>query len=315
MLHFEPKDIPVKKTFDLLLGGVGPRPIALVSTISESGNVNLSPFSFFNAFGSNPPTVGFSPSRRLRDASTKHTYENLKATKECVIQAVTYSMVQQVSLASTEYAEGVDEFIKSGLTPEKSDLVKPPRVLESPFQMECRLVQMIELGGKHASGNLALCEVVKFHVREELFDGDVIHPQKIDLVARMGGDFYCRASGEAIFMVKKPVLTRGIGYDQLPKFIRESDILTANNLGQLGNIEWVPSESEVREFIARYRVSDSQRDEKAYEVMLRQILSGNSQTDRERALFQVAKQALVEDEQEFAWKVLLCADMLRRERE
>lgn len=248
MREFVPSEHPVNLIQQLLLGGVGPRPIALVSTLSPDGVRNLSPFSFFNAFGANPPIVAFSPARRIRDGSTKDTLHNLTATKECVIQSVTYDMIQQVSLASTEYPPDVDEFVKSGLTPVASDLVKPPRVAESPFHMECKLQQVIPLGNANGSGNLMICEVLKFHVADNLMVDGIIPPDRIDLVARMGGDYYCRAFGNAIFSVKKPVQTRGIGVDALPEYIRYSDILTGNNLGQLGNVEQIPSDKEVALF-------------------------------------------------------------------
>ncbi|MCU0365413.1 MAG: flavin reductase family protein [Ignavibacteriaceae bacterium] len=214
MLHYEPKNLTVLEVHKLLLGGVAPRPIALVSTISKDGINNLSPFSFFNAFGANPPVVAFSPSRRGKDATLKDTYNNLIAVKECVIQAVTHSMVEQVSLASAEYAPDVDEFIKSGLTPIDSDIVKPKRVKESPFQMECQLMEIKSFGEGGASANLAVCEVVKFHVAEELFTNGIIDPLKIDLVARMSGDFYTRA-GSGVFVVEKPIGKKCIGYDQI----------------------------------------------------------------------------------------------------
>ncbi|MDZ4723786.1 MAG: flavin reductase family protein [candidate division Zixibacteria bacterium] len=321
MRHIEPKNVPVKEVFDYLLGGIGPRPVALVSTISIDDKVNLSPFSFFNAFGSNPPTVAFSPSRRLRDNTTKHTYENLKVTKECVIQAVTYAMIQQVSLASTEFAEGINEFEKSGLTPIPSDLVAPPRVSESPFQMECKLVQMIELGGKHASGNLAICEVVKFHIAEDIFVDGIINPNRIDLVARMGRDFYCRASGDAVFVVKKPITTCGVGYDHIPEFIRKSQVLTANNLGQLGNIERIPSSDEITAFIKTVTVSTSATLESfhryerlgEYHNMLSVSLSIDKieACERRRLLVLTAKRALDFDNHDFAWKTLLYSHTLK----
>lgn len=240
MLSFEPKDLPVPKVHQYLLGGVGPRPIALVSTVSPDGAVNLSPFSFFNAFGANPPIVAFSPARRGRDGTVKDTYTNLVATGECVVQSVTYNMVHQVSLASAEYPSDVDEFVKSGLTPIPSDLVKPPRVGESPFQMECRLRQMVELGGLPASGNLAICEVVKFHIAEDILRDGVIHPDQIDLVARMGAAFYCRASGSAIFELPQPGQRKCLGFDRLPEYIRLSHILSGSNLAQLASVEAVP---------------------------------------------------------------------------
>jgi flavin reductase (DIM6/NTAB) family NADH-FMN oxidoreductase RutF len=204
MLHYEPKDLSVPEVHRLLLGGVAPRPIALVSTISKDGINNLSPFSFFNAFGANPPVVAFSPSRRGRDSTLKDTYNNLLATKECVIQVVTHSMVEQVSLASAEFPPEYDEFIKSGLTPIDSDIVKSKRVKESPFQMECKLLEIKSFGDGGASANIAICEVLKFHVAEDLFTDGIIDPVKIDLVARMSGDFYSRAK-EGVFIVEKPI--------------------------------------------------------------------------------------------------------------
>ncbi|MBU2652530.1 MAG: flavin reductase family protein, partial [Bacteroidetes bacterium] len=245
-LHFEPKDIPIQQVHQYLLGGVQPRPIALVSTLSAEGYPNLSPFSFFNAFGANPPIVAFSPSRRGRDGTVKDTYNNLVATKECVIQAVPFAMVQQVSLASTEYPAGVDEFVKAGFTPEPSDLVKPARVKESPFQMECILKQMVDLGGLPASGNLAICEVVKFHIAEDIIVDNIIHPDLIDLVGRQSANYYTRASGDSVFEVAKPLARTGIGFDNLPKFIVHSHILSANNLAQLANSEQIPDANQAR---------------------------------------------------------------------
>ncbi|HOZ07458.1 MAG TPA: flavin reductase family protein [candidate division Zixibacteria bacterium] len=239
MLHFEPKDLPSPQVHRYLLGGVGPRPIALVSTISPDGAVNLSPFSFFNAFGANPPIVAFSPARRGRDGSLKDTYANLVATRECVVQAVTYAMVHQVSLASADYPPEVDEFVRSGLTPVPSDLVAPPRVKESPFQMECRLRHMLELGGLPGSGNLAVCEVVKFHIAEDVIRDGVIVPDLIDLVGRQSADYYVRAAGAAVFAVPKP-RGRGIGVDSLPAFIRGSHLLSPSHLARLAGVEAIP---------------------------------------------------------------------------
>src|SRR5690606_39340671 len=215
------KDFPQPKVHRIMLGGIAPRPIALVSTLSEDGIPNLTPFSFFNAFGSNPPIIAFSPARRGRDASLKDTYHNLVRTRECVVHSVTYDMVEQISLASTEYPSEVDEFIKSGLTPIDSDIVKPKRVKESPFQMECRLLQMHSFGDGGASANIAICEVLKFHVAEDIFRNGIIQPDLIDLVARMSANYYCRANGNAIFEVEKPVNKKGIGYDNLPQHIKD----------------------------------------------------------------------------------------------
>jgi flavin reductase (DIM6/NTAB) family NADH-FMN oxidoreductase RutF len=250
MLHYEPKDLSTREVHRLLLGGVAPRPIALVSTISKDGINNLSPFSFFNAFGANPPIVAFSPSRRGRDATLKDTYNNLIETKECVIQSVTHSMVEQVNLASAEFSPDIDEFVKSGLTAITSDIVKPKRVKESPFQMECRLLEMKSFGEQGASANLAICEVLKFHVAEDLFTDGIIDPVKIDLVARMSGDFYSRA-GSDVFVLKMPGTKKCIGYDQIPEHIRKSEIYSANDLGKLGNSESIPSQAEVDSFIKK----------------------------------------------------------------
>lgn len=316
MKTVDPASAATKEVFDLLLGGVGPRPIALVSTVSAAGDVNLSPFSFFNAFGANPPSIAFSPSRRLRDNTTKHTLENLRDVRECVVQAVTHAMVQQVSLASTEYPRGVDEFVKSGLTPLPSRLVRPPRVAQSPFQMECQVEQIIELGGKAASGNLVLCRVVLFHVDESIFTSGVIDPDKIDLVARMGGDFYARASGEAVFTVRKPVATRGIGYDQLPESFRTSEILSANNLGQLGNIEQIPSAADLESLRSSLEVVDA--DKHAFEqaegagdarLMLSHALAraATDQSEACRWCHRAARTALAADDILLAWGALLLA--------
>ncbi len=204
MLHFIPKELPVQKLHQLLIGGVAPRPIALVSTLSKDGIPNLSPFSFFNVFGSNPPILAFSPSRRGRDSSLKDTYHNIVETKECVIQTVTYPMVEQISLASTQFKPELNEFIKSGLTPMESDIVKPFRVKESPFQMECKLLEMKSYGEGGSSANIAICEVLKLHIAEDIFEDGIIHPDLLDPVARMSGNFYSRASGKAIFKVVQP---------------------------------------------------------------------------------------------------------------
>lgn len=316
MRHITPGDVPVTDIQQLILGGIGPRPIALVSTVSPSGICNLSPFSFFNAFGANPPTVAFSPARRIRDGSTKDTYHNLNATGECVIQAVTYAMVQQVSLASSEYSSDVDEFVKTGLTPLPSDLVRPPRVAESPFQMECRLKQLIPLGESRGSGNLAICEVLKFHVAEDLFVDGLIQPDRIDLVARMGGDIYCRAGGEAIFSVKKPVQTRGIGVDAIPDYIRNSDILTGNNLGQLGNSESIPTAQEVAVFLASIVPQEDGavafgrfERQHEYDKMLG-VAIHTAVTDRPKAArlaMTSAKCALDRGDVPFGWKAALVA--------
>jgi flavin reductase (DIM6/NTAB) family NADH-FMN oxidoreductase RutF len=234
-----PGDLDPLQTNALLTGGVGPRPIALASTVSRQGIRNLAPFSFFNAFGSNPPMVAFAPNRRARDGTLKHTYLNATATREFVIAAVTYAMLQQMNVASADYPEGVDEFVKSGLTPLKAERVIPALVGESPFQMECRLYQEVELGTGPGSGLLLIGEVVAFHVREDCWEDGVLHPDRLDLVGRNGGAFYTRASGRAILSVAKPV-GRPIGYDLLPKVLKASRILTGNDLGRLANCLEMP---------------------------------------------------------------------------
>lgn len=225
-----------------LLGAVAPRPIAFASTIDRDGNVNLSPFSFFNCFGANPPILIFSPARRGRDNTTKHSYENVLEVPEVVINVVNYSMVQQASLASTEYPKGVNEFVKAGFTQVPSTMVKPPRVGESPASFECKVLQVIKTGDQGAAGNLVICEVILAHIKDEILDAEgKIDPFKLDAVSRMGGDWYCRAQGDALFKVPKPLDKIGIGVDQLPKEIRESTILTGNDLGMLANVEKLPA--------------------------------------------------------------------------
>ena len=248
MLSIDPKDIPTAKLHGYLLGAVAPRPIAFASTIDAEGNPNLSPFSFFNVFSANPPIMIFSPARRVRDNTTKHTLENAIATKEVVINVVNHAIVQQMSLSSTEYAEGVNEFEKSGLTMVASDNVKPFRVAESPVQFECKVNEVISLGNEGGAGNLIVCEVVKLHINEDVLnEKDSIDHYKIDLVARAGGSFYSRAR-DGFFEIPKPISTLGIGVDQIPASIRSSTILTGNDLGILGNVEQLPTSEEIQEF-------------------------------------------------------------------
>ena len=244
MLTINPKEIPFAKMHSYLLGAVTPRPIAFASTIDKQGNVNLSPFSFFNCFGANPPILIFSPARRGRDNTTKHSYENVREVPEVVINVVNYSMVQQTSLASTEYPKGVNEFVKAGFTEVASTLVKPPRVAEAPIAMECKVLQIIQTGDQGAAGNLVICEIVMMHINENILDAEgKIDPWKLDAVARLGGDFYCRVQGDAIFKVPKPIEKIGIGIDALPERIRTSRILTGNDLAMLANIEKLPEHS------------------------------------------------------------------------
>ena len=249
MLEINPKDISTKDLHGYLLSSVGPRPIALVSTIDNEGRPNLSPFSFFNVFSANPPIAIFSPARRVRNNTTKHTLQNAASTKEVVINVVSYPIVEQTSLSSTEYKEGVNEFIKSGFTPLESIEVKPYRVKESPVQMECTVKEIISLGEEGGAGNLVVCEIVKMHISENVLnEHHQIDPNKIDLVGRMGANWYCRASNTSLFEVQKPNSKIGIGYDQLPQHIRNSHILSGNDLAKLANVESLPSMEDVEKF-------------------------------------------------------------------
>jgi len=248
MLSIHPKEIPTAQLHGYLLSAVAPRPIAFASTVDKNGNPNLSPFSFFNVFSANPPILIFSPARRVKNNTTKHTLENAIVTKEVVINVVNYDMVQQMSLSSTEYGLGVNEFEKAGLTMLASEVVKPFRVAESPVQIECKINEIISLGDKGGAGNLIICEVVKLHIDEAILDEKgMIDNHKIDLVARAGGSFYTRAK-EGFFEIPKPIATLGIGVDQIPESIRNSPILTGNNLGMLGNVEKLPTETDVNNF-------------------------------------------------------------------
>ncbi len=248
MISIDPKEIATGKLHGYLLGAIAPRPIAFASTIDADGNPNLSPFSFFNVFSANPPILIFSPARRVRGNTTKHTLENALETKEVVINVVNYDIVQQMSLSSTEYAKGVNEFEKAGFTMLKSDVVKPFRVAESPVQFECKVTEIIHLGKEGGAGNLIICEVVKLHINEAVLDENgAIDQHKIDLVARAGGNYYSRAK-EGFFEIPKPISTLGIGVDAIPKEIRESNILTGNNFGVLGNVGQMPTQENVDNF-------------------------------------------------------------------
>lgn len=236
-----PGEIKTAQLHAYLLGAVAPRPICFASTVDAAGNPNLSPFSFFNVFGSNPTTLVFSPSRKMRDNTIKHTLENIYATHEVVINVVNYAMVQQMSLSSCEYPKTVDEFVKAGFTKLPSEKIKPFRVAESPVQMECKVRQVIETGTEGGAGNLVICEVLVMHINDAVLnDKQQIDPHKIDLAARMGGDYYCRASGAAVFEVEKPNTQLGIGIDALELSIKNSTILSGNNLGQLANVHEMP---------------------------------------------------------------------------
>jgi flavin reductase (DIM6/NTAB) family NADH-FMN oxidoreductase RutF len=253
MIQFDPQTIDQQRLHRLLLGSIAPRPIAFASTVDKNGNPNLSPFSCFNFFGVNPTTLIFSPSRRGRDNTTKHTFENLLEVPEVVINMVSFSIVQQASLASTEYQKGVNEFIKAGLTPVKSEKIRPFRVKESPVQIECKVRQIIETGTGAGAANLIICEIVLMHINENVLDAKgEIDVDKIDLVGRLGGDYYVRTSGDSKFAVPKPLQRLGIGIDSLPDRIKFSKHLTGNDLGQMGNVEKFPGAEDLMQIESEF---------------------------------------------------------------
>ncbi|MVO10761.1 flavin reductase family protein [Flavobacterium sp. TP390] len=288
MISINPKDVTPAKLQGYLQGAVAPRPIAFASTIDENGNPNLSPFSFFNVFSANPPILIFSPARRVRDNTIKHTLINAHSTKEVVINVVNYDMVQQMSLSSTEYPDGVNEFEKAGLTMLQSDIVKPFRVAESPVQFECKINEIIALGNEGGAGNLVICEVVKIHIEESVLDANGgIDQHKIDLVARCGGNWYSRANS-GLFEVEKPLSTMGIGVDAIPEFIKKSTVFSGNDLGILGNVESIPKEEEITIFVNE-------------NFGVKAVLS----SDDEIKKHELAKQYIDKNEVLSAWKVLL----------
>ena len=294
MLQINPKDIPISKLHQYLLGAVGPRPIALASTIDKDGNSNLSPFSFFNVFSANPPIAIFSPARRVRNNTTKHTLDNILENNEVVINVVSYDIVQQTSLSSTEYDCGVDEFIKSGLTPINSNLIKPYRVKESPVQMECTVNDVISLGEQGGAGNLVICEIKMLHINKNILnDAGAIDPNKIDLVGRMGGNWYCRSSKDALFEVEKPLRNLGIGVDNIPSEIRNSHILSGNDLGMLGNVESIPSLDEVEKYMKENFSTEQIQD---FSIRNKEAL---------QELHSYAKELLSKNLIIEAWKILL----------
>ena len=247
MLTIDPKELPIPKLHHYLLGSIGPRPIAFASTIDAEGNRNLAPFSFFNVFSANPPILIFSPARSGRTNTTKNTHDNVKAVAEVVINVVTYDMVHQMSLTSSPFDAGVDEFEKAGFTPIASDTIGPFRVKESPVQMECKVLEVKELGQNGGAGNLIICEVQKIHIDERVLDeNQMVDQKKIDLVSRMGGNWYCRANDASMFEVDKPITTIGVGVDSLPINIRTSSQLTGNDLGILGNMQTIPTNEEIK---------------------------------------------------------------------
>lgn len=294
MLSLNTQDLTPLQLQNYLQYAIAPRPICFASTIDAEGNINLSPFSFFNMFSTNPPVCVFSPARRVRDNTTKHTLENVLEVKECVINIVNYDMVQQMSLASTEYAKGVNEFEKAGFSMLESDLVKPPRVAEAPVQFECVINDVIALGDSHGAGNLILAEIKRIHINEDILDAEgKIDQHKIDLVARLGGDWYCRVTADNLFKVAKPLAKLGIGVDRLPHAVRFSKVLTGNDLGMLGNVEVLPSDEAV--------------DLISHHAEVKEVLDATigDATNRERELHELAKKFLNNGEVELALKVVL----------
>jgi flavin reductase (DIM6/NTAB) family NADH-FMN oxidoreductase RutF len=289
-----PKDLSTVEVQNLLQGAVAPRPIAFVSTVDSVGNVNLSPFSFFNLFSANPPILIFSPSRRVRDNTTKHTLDNVLEVPEAVIHIVGFDRVEQMSLASTEYPKGVNEFEKAGLTAVPSSLVAPPRVKESAVAFECKVLEVKPLGTEGGAGNLVICEVVAMHVDEAILDEKgTIDPQKLSPVARLGGSWYSRITADSLFQIPKPLTNLGIGVDQIPEDIRSSPILTGNNLGRLGNVMTLPTEEDVLEF---------GKTQEIQEMRTRFKNDPESWTDH---LHRWAKEELEAGKVDLAWKILL----------
>ena len=293
----DPATTPTKDLHQFLLGAVAPRPIAFASTIDQDGNPNIAPYSFFNAFSSNPPILIFSSNRRVADNTTKDTLHNIEQTGEVVINVVNYAIVRQMAVTSISFPPGTDEFEKSGLTPLPSDLVKPFRVKESPVQMECKVQEIIKLGDEGGAGNLIICNVLRMHIDENILDGNRINPHKIDLMGRMGRAFYTRASGTAIHTIVQPVMKVSIGYDQLPRSIRYSYILTGNNLGQLAGLHALPDDAAV----------EALKKEPAVIGILKM-------EDAKSKLHRYAKELLDdEDDREKAMQLLLLADRLNSE--
>lgn len=287
-------ELPIMQRMAWLQHAIAPRPICFASTIDKEGNVNLSPFSFFNLFSSNPPVVIFSPARRGRDNTTKHSFENVLEVPEVVINICDYNMVQQVSLASCEYPKGTDEFVKAGFTKEPSQLVKPPRVKESPVQLECKVIEVKPLGTEGGAGNLVIAEVLLMHINDAILNEDktMIDQTKLHHIARLGGDWYCTIDSTNLFKVEKPNVKLGIGVDALPASIQNSHILSGNNLGQLGNVHEMPF------------VEPAYHDDKLKNII--QYYSINPD-EMEKELHLYAKELLAAGKVNEAWQVLLAA--------
>lgn len=292
-MDVKPESFKVPELHALLLGTIGPRPIAWASTVSEDGIVNLAPYSFFNVFSTNPPTFILSPALP-KDVQRKHTLKNAEATGEIVINIVSFELVEQMSLSSTAYPEGVNEFIKAGLNQEPSTCVKPPRVAEAIAAYECKVKEVIALGENAGAGNLIICEMIRGYISDAIFDeAGKIDPFKADLVGRMGGDWYCRAQGEALFMLPKPNKPVGMGFDQLPEAVRNSKWLTGNELARLANQNELPSTDEVLKF-RKYQEIQS----------CLQRFSDNSDQFKEE-IHKLAKIYLKKNQTKEAWLTLL----------
>jgi flavin reductase (DIM6/NTAB) family NADH-FMN oxidoreductase RutF len=272
MLSIDPKEVSVMILQKYLQNAVAPRPICFASTINKNGEPNLAPFSFFNIFSSNPPIAVFSPAYSGRTGAAKDTLTNVLEVPECVINMVNYNMVQQMSLASSPFPKGVNEFDKAGFTPLASESVKPFRVKESPVQLECKVIEVKELGKLGGAGNLVICEIIKIHIQDSVLNAEnQIDTRKIDLVARMGDNWYCRASGEALFEVQKPITSIGIGFDAIPNSIKHSKVLSGNNLGLLGSIEQLPTEAEILEFKKTLKVFANEAERHNYAKSLLEV--------------------------------------------
>lgn len=294
----DPKALSQTELHNILLTAVAPRPICFASTVDASGNVNLSPYSFFNVFSSAPPVMIFSPSRSGRDGSLKHTHLNLREVPEVVINVVNHNVVEQMSLSSTAYDKGVNEFVKAGLTEVASDLIKPPRVAEAPVSFECTVREIIELADTPGAGNLIIVEVKRIHLNETYLTEGVLDTQKLDLVGRMGGSWYVKANDDALFEIPKPLRIKGIGVDALPQGIRESSVLTGNNLGRLGNLESLPTKTEIEEL-----TNDD-------ELQMLAKKMGTNTFQHKKQLHWLAQRILEEGDTTKAMKVLMLSETL-----
>ena len=287
----DPNAMTTQELHQLLLTAIAPRPIAFASTVDLEGTVNLSPFSFFNVFSANPPILVFSPSRRGSDNTTKHSLENVKEVKEVCINIVNYSIVEQMSLSSTEYDKGVNEFIKSGLTPIASEKISPPRVAESPVSFECVVDQIIALGTEGGAGNLVICRVVNIHINKNYLGAEgKLDTLKLDLVARLGKNWYARITEDALFEIEKPIKTKGIGVDSLPKHVQNSRVLTGNDLGKLGNSIELPSQSAI--------------DHAKAQQSLKKVLSLSNSANKHEAVHRIAKNLIAQHKTAEALAVL-----------